>query len=223
MGLFSSISKAASGAVKTVGSFIPGVGDAYAQEKANEQNISLDKINREWMERMSNSAYQRAMDDMKKAGLNPMLAYQQGGASVPSSTAASVSPVTRTGLADKALSAFSGISAARVAAQNAQTAQAQADSSIKLQEMQTAKTVAETQQVQAETALKKRELRGKGVKETLDREGGKIIQSIMDKFQNSAVDGMKRKVDSYNKTKGDVKKHYPKANEILSQPVPKIF
>lgn len=32
---------------------------------------------------MSNTSYQRAMKDMRKAGLNPMLAYQQGGASTP--------------------------------------------------------------------------------------------------------------------------------------------
>lgn len=38
---------------------------------------------REFSEQMSSTAYQRAMDDMRTAGLNPILAYKQGGASTP--------------------------------------------------------------------------------------------------------------------------------------------
>ncbi len=38
---------------------------------------------RDFQERMSSSSYQRAVEDMKMAGINPMLAFQQGGASSP--------------------------------------------------------------------------------------------------------------------------------------------
>lgn len=54
---------------------------AWASEEAEKQ--------RAWSKSMSDTAYQRAIEDLKKAGLNPALAYQQGGASVGTGAMAS--------------------------------------------------------------------------------------------------------------------------------------
>lgn len=52
-------------------------------------NAEQAAIARDWTAGMSNTAYQRARRDMMAAGLNPILAYQQGGASTPVGSSAS--------------------------------------------------------------------------------------------------------------------------------------
>lgn len=57
--------------------------DLEYMEKANLFTADEAQKNRDWEERMSNTAYQRAVEDMKKAGINPLLAVNSSGAYTP--------------------------------------------------------------------------------------------------------------------------------------------
>jgi len=97
MGLFSGIAKIfKSVAIPLATGFLAGpmAGiNAFSTAQQNAQAQKNVENQMAFQQYNSNTAYQRAMQDMQAAGLNPMLAYQQGGASTPSGASAPVEDV----------------------------------------------------------------------------------------------------------------------------------
>lgn len=109
MGFFDGIVNSVSNAVSSIGlkdvasPLIGAVGSLLGTNSSNNANVALmnqanafnaaqtDK-QMQFQKDMRATQYQTAVEDLKAAGLNPMLAYSQGGSGTPAGAAASSSP-----------------------------------------------------------------------------------------------------------------------------------
>lgn len=79
------------GGLSLLGSTLSGLFNTQSQGITYKQQKKLLQMQMDWAEEMSNTAHQREVDDLRAAGLNPILSAMGGsGASTPSETAPSV-------------------------------------------------------------------------------------------------------------------------------------
>lgn len=79
---------------------LAGVGaSAFSQAEANRQNLQIAREQMQFQERMSSTAHQREVADLRAAGLNPILSAHGGGSSTPSGSTAHMEPIFSEGSA----------------------------------------------------------------------------------------------------------------------------
>jgi hypothetical protein len=148
MGLVSSLGGIASVAgVATGQPWLSAAGAALGAMGNQDYQSEEAATNRAFQADMANTSYQRRVEDLKAAGLSPMLAYSQGGAAVP--TGGQASSAANVGEA----SASSGSTARQI-----NINREQAMSQIQLQEQQQNLLGSQALNYDADTAIKQYEL-----------------------------------------------------------------
>lgn len=87
--------------------------NAEQQKLAMDYNSAQAAMNRDFQERMASTQYQRAVKDLRAAGLNPILAYTNGGAAVPAGAMGAIGGGASSSALGMSAPSASGISGAQ--------------------------------------------------------------------------------------------------------------
>lgn len=160
-----------------LGGLLSNKSSADRAEEAAEFNAEQAQINRDWQERMSNTAHQREVKDLRLAGLNPILSAGGKGAVTGSGSSASMQAIPATDVLSPAVS--SALQTSRLGQEldnmaaverntRAQTENTNADTALKMVDYNVRKQDELLRMNQAEHELRKMGLTEAQIEKTLE-------------------------------------------------------
>lgn len=200
------------GAVASIGGALIG---SRSTRSSNAKSADMAREQMKFQERMSNTGYQRAVKDMKEAGLNPMLAYSQGPASTPSGAMAEAKPE---------FGGDVGSSAVAAAAQSAQVQQMKAQvNNIKAD---TENKHAEAENIQADTELKRTQRGTESYRPQLvtnQAQAARATAEAMERQLYPLIQKIQAETDTQRATASQIRSQNLLVKDLMDNPVTRPF
>ena len=200
------LSSLVSGGLGLIGGIMNNNANANQASVANQFSAQQAKDQMDFQKEMSNTSYQRGTADMEKAGLNPMLAYSQGGASVPTGAMAVGQQAQMQNVALPAIQAMNN---------TAQTALSYAKAPSEIANTQQQTRTSSAHEYEADAREGKTRTETDAIIKKLEHEI-KLLDS--QRGVNSAVEGNTRQNTTINKPDADLAESgFTKANKVVGE------